>query len=193
MLEPVTLSSKLFREFLCEKQYARQSIAINRDGFNALTPLVLIFLRLSFWRLTRLVPPPYCYQLKRPNSIKSSREEFVDWEMECYSGSTNTLILIGTSLISFHFYCTWTYFFSANITILKTFFSLASKGLYSHDPAQSCKDIRDMDVSRNDGEYWIHPAKSGKPLNVFCDMTTDGGELELFWLNYALAQAKKSW
>lgn len=51
----------------------------------------------------------------------------------------------------------------------------ASKGLYSHDPAQSCKDIRDMDVSRNDGEYWIDPAKSGKPLNVFCDMTTDGG------------------
>lgn len=71
-------------------------------------------------------------------------------------------------------------FFGKYNYILKTFFSLASKGLYSHDPAQSCKDIRDMDVSRNDGEYWIDPAKSGTPLNVFCDMTTDGGELELF-------------
>ncbi|XP_078345785.1 uncharacterized protein LOC144631267 [Oculina patagonica] len=39
----------------------------------------------------------------------------------------------------------------------------------------SCKDIRDSGDSKGDGEYWIDPEKSGKPLNVFCDMTTDGG------------------
>lgn len=29
-----------------------------------------------------------------------------------------------------------------------------------------------------DGEYWIDPEKSGNPLKVFCDMTTDGGKIQ---------------
>ncbi|KAL9957259.1 hypothetical protein ACROYT_G038873 [Oculina patagonica] len=49
------------------------------------------------------------------------------------------------------------------------------RGLYSHQPADSCKDIRDSGSSKGDGEYWIDPEKSGDPLKVFCDMTTDGG------------------
>ncbi|KAL9957129.1 hypothetical protein ACROYT_G038731 [Oculina patagonica] len=47
--------------------------------------------------------------------------------------------------------------------------------LYSHQPADSCKDIRDSGDSKGDGEYWIDPEKSGNPIKVFCDMTTDGG------------------
>ncbi|KAL9957136.1 hypothetical protein ACROYT_G038738 [Oculina patagonica] len=49
------------------------------------------------------------------------------------------------------------------------------RGLYSHQPAHSCKDIRDSGDSKGDGEYWIDPEKSGNPLKVICDMTTDGG------------------
>ena len=30
---------------------------------------------------------------------------------------------------------------------------------------------------KGDGEYWIDPVKSGNPLKVYCDMTTDGGDL----------------
>ncbi|KAL9957135.1 hypothetical protein ACROYT_G038737 [Oculina patagonica] len=51
------------------------------------------------------------------------------------------------------------------------------KGEYCEKPipADSCKDIRDSGDSKGDGEYWIDPEKSGNPLKVFCDMTTDGG------------------
>ncbi|XP_078345784.1 uncharacterized protein LOC144631266 isoform X2 [Oculina patagonica] len=49
------------------------------------------------------------------------------------------------------------------------------RGLYSHQPADSCKDIRNSGDSKGDGEYWIDPEKNGNPLKVFCDMTTDGG------------------
>ena len=53
----------------------------------------------------------------------------------------------------------------------------ATLGLYSHDPAHSCKEIRDVaGGSRKDGKYWIDPEKNGNPLNVYCDMTTDGGK-----------------
>ncbi|KAL9957490.1 hypothetical protein ACROYT_G039128 [Oculina patagonica] len=37
----------------------------------------------------------------------------------------------------------------------------------------SCKHILDSGGSRGDGEYWIDPGKSGTPLKVLCDMTTD--------------------
>jgi len=40
----------------------------------------------------------------------------------------------------------------------------------------SFKDIRDSRASRGHGEHWIDPEKSGDPLKVYCDMTTDGGE-----------------
>ena len=46
----------------------------------------------------------------------------------------------------------------------------------STQPAHSRKDIRDSGNSKGDGEYWIDPDKSGNPLKVFCDMTTDGGK-----------------
>lgn len=57
-------------------------------------------------------------------------------------------------------------------------FCLASTlGLYSSDPAHSCKEMRDLGLSRKDGKYWIDPEKNGNSLRVFCDMTTDGGML----------------
>ena len=34
-----------------------------------------------------------------------------------------------------------------------------------------------MGKSNGDREYWIDPAKDGKHLKVFCDMTTDGGKM----------------
>ena len=54
------------------------------------------------------------------------------------------------------------------------------KGLISTQPAHSCKVIRDSGDSKGDGEYWIDPEKNGKPVKVFCDMTTDGGKLKDF-------------
>ena len=50
------------------------------------------------------------------------------------------------------------------------------RGFFANNPAHSCKDIRDSEDSKVDGEYWIDPEKSGNPLKVFCDMTTDGGK-----------------
>ena len=51
------------------------------------------------------------------------------------------------------------------------------KGLYANQPGRSCKDIRDSEDSKGDGEYWIDPEKTGNPFKVYCDMTTDGGKL----------------
>lgn len=48
-------------------------------------------------------------------------------------------------------------------------------GLYSSNPAHSCKEMHDLGLSRKNGRYWIDPEKNGNPLKVFCDMTTDGG------------------
>ena len=56
---------------------------------------------------------------------------------------------------------------------------VAIRGLYSYQPAHSCEDIWDSGYSKGDGEYWIDPEKSGNPLKVFCDMTTDGGKLRM--------------
>lgn len=58
---------------------------------------------------------------------------------------------------------------------------VAVKGLYSHQPGYSCKDIRDSGDSHGDGEYWIDPDKSGNPLKIYCDMTTDGGKTWRFY------------
>ena len=54
--------------------------------------------------------------------------------------------------------------------------SLENIGLSSSSPGDSCKHIRELRVSLEDGEYWIDPEKNGNPLKVFCDMTTDGGK-----------------
>ena len=53
-------------------------------------------------------------------------------------------------------------------------------GWESNRPANSCKHIRDAGDSRGDGEYWIDPENKGSPLKVYCDMTTDGGERQMY-------------
>ena len=65
--------------------------------------------------------------------------------------------------------------YTSRILLIIYLFVAVTLGLYSHDPAHSCKEIRDLGVSRKDGKYWIDPEKNGIPLNVYCDMTTDGG------------------
>ena len=44
-------------------------------------------------------------------------------------------------------------------------------------PADSCKEIKasegEQAVSDN---YWLDLEKNGDPLNLYCDMTTDGGK-----------------
>lgn len=39
----------------------------------------------------------------------------------------------------------------------------------------SCLDIKTRLPNSVDGVYWVDPANSGKPFQVSCDMTTDGG------------------
>ena len=67
-------------------------------------------------------------------------------------------------------------FFTKWNRIINFSFTAATLGWYSHDPAQSCKDIQESGFSKGDGEYWIDPGRSGNPLRVYCDMTTDRGE-----------------
>ncbi|CAH3177767.1 unnamed protein product [Porites lobata] len=52
---------------------------------------------------------------------------------------------------------------------------ILKQGWNSKQPAYSCKSILDSGDSKGDGRYWIDPENSGNPLNVYCDMTTDGG------------------
>ena len=68
----------------------------------------------------------------------------------------------------------------ANIYHIQSFVLLsaaAKRGWNSKQPAYSCKSILDSGDSKGDGRYWIDPENSGNPLNVYCDMTTDGGEI----------------
>lgn len=44
-------------------------------------------------------------------------------------------------------------------------------------------DIRDSGDSKGDGEYWIDAENNGHPLKVYCDMTTDGGEIQMKEIN----------
>ena len=55
--------------------------------------------------------------------------------------------------------------------------AVAKRGWNSKQPAYSCNSIRDSGDSKGDGRYWIDPENSGNPLKVYCDMTTDGGEI----------------
>ena len=55
-------------------------------------------------------------------------------------------------------------------------FSYAGKRGSDSHPALSCKEILDSGHSKGDGEYWIDPEKSGKPLRVYCDMSRYGGK-----------------
>lgn len=43
-------------------------------------------------------------------------------------------------------------------------------------PAKSCLDILVSGDSVGTGVYWIDLPNTGKPIEVFCDMATDGGE-----------------
>ena len=61
------------------------------------------------------------------------------------------------------------------------FFNARGIGWESNSPANSCKHIRDAGDSRGDGEYWIDPENKGSPLKVYCDMTTDGGERQMYF------------
>ena len=58
-------------------------------------------------------------------------------------------------------------------------FSIKGKGWYSRNAAHSCKEIQDSGDSNGDGEYWIDPENNGNPVKVYCDMTTDGGEMQM--------------
>ena len=61
------------------------------------------------------------------------------------------------------------------ISNVDAYFSVATRGLFSYDPAQSCKEIEDLGTSNGDGKYWIDPGKTKSPFKAYCDMTTDGG------------------
>ena len=58
-------------------------------------------------------------------------------------------------------------------------FSIKAKGWYSYNAAHSCKEIQDSGDSKGDGEYWINPENNGNPFKIYCDMTTDGGEMQM--------------
>jgi len=40
---------------------------------------------------------------------------------------------------------------------------------------RSCADIKNNDDSQEDGEYTLYIGPGQRPVNVYCDMTTDGG------------------
>ena len=54
-------------------------------------------------------------------------------------------------------------------------FVVATRGLIPNDPAQSCKEIKDLGISNGDGEYWIDPGRTNRSFKAYCDMTTDRG------------------
>ena len=54
---------------------------------------------------------------------------------------------------------------------------IARIGIDKDLPGLSCKDISDSHKDLASGVYWIDPTDSSNPFTVFCDMTTDGGEM----------------
>ena len=91
---------------------------------------------------------------------------------QTFTTITSSVYEIGVHKGQFELCCNFKF------SIRTLFYFVAIRGLYSHQPAHSCKDIRDSGDSKGDGEYWIDPEKSGNPLKVFCDMTTDGGKTD---------------
>ena len=63
------------------------------------------------------------------------------------------------------------------ISNVDAYFVVATRGLVYDDPAQSCKEIKDLGTSNGDGEYWIDPGRTKSAFKAYCDMTTDGGEV----------------
>ena len=54
----------------------------------------------------------------------------------------------------------------------------ASLGSIPELPADSCKEIKASEGEAVvSGNYWLDLEKDGNPLNLYCDMTTDGGKL----------------
>jgi len=54
--------------------------------------------------------------------------------------------------------------------------SAGAGGMAGGGPAgKSCLDILEAGASIGDGTYWIQPQDAADPLQVYCDMTTDGG------------------
>jgi len=44
-------------------------------------------------------------------------------------------------------------------------------------PADSCKEIKASEGKAVvSGNYWLDLEKNGNPLNLYCDMTTEGGK-----------------
>ncbi len=43
------------------------------------------------------------------------------------------------------------------------------------NPAATCLDIKNDQASAGDGLYWLHPPGEAAALEIYCDMTTDGG------------------
>ena len=56
-------------------------------------------------------------------------------------------------------------------------FVVATRGIFPNDPAQSCKEIKDLGTSNGDGKYWIDPGRTRRSFKAYCDMTTDGGKV----------------
>lgn len=47
--------------------------------------------------------------------------------------------------------------------------------LYSQENAPTCSDIKQHDANAQSGIYLIDPERDGNPIEVYCDMNSDGG------------------
>ena len=76
---------------------------------------------------------------------------------------------------------------------LKGLTKISVKGKSKNNPGKSCNEIKGIDSAAPSGIYWIMFAGLASPIEVYCDMVTDGGGWTLVGVALYKDKGKTGW